>query len=79
MLPSDSPALQPDDLEDLGFDAIGGAYFKRYREYRIDMLTCLSGAWRIELRGGSMAARIEGVIETREELEVLLRILDRAK
>jgi hypothetical protein len=70
-----------DDLVEVGFDNSGGGGLCRffYEDFVIDALECIRpvGAWRIEIRAGSDAQRIEGEVHTREEIEMLLAILDR--
>lgn len=69
------------DFEELGFATLGGSGYRRVMNpfYVIDALPGFLPAqpWRLEIRAGSDAYRIGGRVETREELETLLRILER--
>ena len=73
--------MKLEDLKELGFINLGGALWRKgYRHFVIDMLPPLfpsSPAWHMEIRTGSEAPRIEGRVETRAEMEILLLVLER--
>jgi hypothetical protein len=67
-----------DDYLALGFGEGSGSLLRLYcSEYVVDVLPSISGGYtRVELRGGSPAARIPLRVNTVADLEALARMLE---
>jgi hypothetical protein len=72
--------MKKSEIIELGFENYSGSLLRKVcRDFVIDLLPNVMGdGYNMELRGGSLANRILGKIETLDELKTILTVLGRA-